>query len=601
MAATQAESQQQNEVNCEQVQQDQTLDIGNTGLQNGTEKNGGRGLLAPDSVVINTKAKSPGQNSLPVEMSQYRQESGAGPPLHNSTGNSETNTNNSDVDGGKLSSEGKSFTQNSEPSAGSDGNFVKVSESGGQNMQGFGVTLSARGNYHPDQQHGVGNPVQNSADTGNLHQNHPFSQFGQQGMRHGFPQATKPIPSGPMVPPRPPSAGPNVGGGGFPPHGSNAGASVPGGPQQQQRFMSGQSISQPTGPTPTLNQLLQSSNPAAAAAAVHRYHQNSGYGAEYGPGTGGNMPGSQKGGVAPNVSGEQQYNQSWPPQRPLASYSPHQVASGYRNQPQSVACQTPPQSLHAGGPMSDKGPLSILMNSFCLHGGEPRKLPGVGQGRGSQQAPFGGGPSGGGGGSSYQGSQQGPGAGGQPPQQQSGGSPYPPYPHRYPTPPGQGPGGPGGRPPHPPGQGYSPHQLAYGQVYGDQQHRAAWAQHHQHHPHQHPPPQGQAPPPPAPPSSQPPPPQQPPQQQGQPPPPQQQQQQPNHQQQPASAPQQQASSQQQPPPPPSASSFPSRPQQPSTPNAHAPDAGRGAQHIRRPPPWIFVVVVGAAVRNAPSE
>ncbi|KAG8228970.1 hypothetical protein J437_LFUL009528 [Ladona fulva] len=331
MAATQAENQQQNEVNCEQVQQDQTQDIGNTGLQNGTEKNGGRGLLGTDSVVINTKAKSPGQNSLPVEMSQYRQESGAGPPIHNSTGNSDTNSNNSDVDGGKLNSEGKSFSQNSEQSAGSDQNFVKVSESGGQNMQGFSVGLSARGNYHPEQQHGVGNPVQNSADTGSIHQNHPFSQFGQQGMRHAFPPANKPIPGGPMVPPRPPSAGPNIGGGGFPPHGAGAGAAVSGGPQQQQRFISGQTISQPTGPTPTLNQLLQSSNPAA----VHRYHQNSGYGADYGPGSGGGMQGPQKG-VAATVSAEQQYPQNWPPQRPLGSYSPHQITTGYRNQSQVI-------------------------------------------------------------------------------------------------------------------------------------------------------------------------------------------------------------------------------------------------------------------------
>lgn len=302
MAATQAES-QQNEVNREQVQQDQPPDLSNTVLQNGTEKNGGRGIIGSDS-IINTKTKSPGQNSLAVEMSQYRQESGAGPPIHNSSGNSDQNTNNSGVDSSKLNSDGKSFVQNSEQSAGSEQNYGKGSD-GGQNMQGFGLGFSARGNYHPDQ-HGVGNPVQNSADNSNLHQNHPFSQFSPQSMRHGFP-SSKPMPGSPMVPPRPPSAGPNMNApsGGFSSH------------TQPPRLFSGQSISQPTGPTPTLNQLLQSSNPA------HRY-QNS-YG-EYG---------MQKSGD--QGTGNMPYNQSWAPQRPLASYSPQQVTAGYRNQP-PVSC-----------------------------------------------------------------------------------------------------------------------------------------------------------------------------------------------------------------------------------------------------------------------
>ena len=110
-----------------------------------------------------------------------------------------------------------------------------------------------------------------------------------------------------MVPPRPPSAGPNMNApsGGFSSH------------TQPPRLFSGQSISQPTGPTPTLNQLLQSSNPA------HRY-QNS-YG-EYG---------MQKSGD--QGTGNMPYNQSWAPQRPLASYSPQQVTAGYRNQP-PVSC-----------------------------------------------------------------------------------------------------------------------------------------------------------------------------------------------------------------------------------------------------------------------
>ena len=54
----------------------------------------------------------------------------------------------------------------------------------------------------------------------------------------------------------------------------------------QPRFLSGQSISQATGPTPTLNQLLQASSP------MHRFHSN--------------YPGI----------GPESYQQPWPMQRP---------------------------------------------------------------------------------------------------------------------------------------------------------------------------------------------------------------------------------------------------------------------------------------------
>ncbi|XP_023704592.1 trithorax group protein osa isoform X9 [Cryptotermes secundus] len=533
MAATQAES-QQNEVNREQVQQDQPPDLSNTVLQNGTEKNGGRGIVGSDSIV-NTKTKSPGQNSLTVEMSQYRQESGAGPPIHNSSGNSDQNANNSGVDSSKLNSDAKSFMQNSEQSAGSEQNYGKGSD--GQNMQGFGLGFSARGNYHPDQ-HGAVNPVQNSADS-SLHQNHPFSQFSPQTMRHGFP-SSKPMPGSPMVPPRPPSAGPNM----------NAPSSGFSSHTQPPRLFSGQSISQPTGPTPTLNQLLQSSNPA------HRY-QNS-YG-EYG---------MQKSGD--QGTGNMPYNQSWTPQRPLASYSPQQVATGYRNQPP---------------------------------GGVPR---------GSQPPYLGAGPGAPGPGGSFPPQQQQPGPQPQPQQQQQQPPPpvpqsgsqqqhqYPPYPPRYPTPPGPGPG-PAGRQPfsHQLGSPYGQQQLAGG-VYGDQ--RGTWAQNQQHsqqnqqqqgphlqqgpHPQQnqqpsqqqHPPNPQQSPsqppplqhPPPQPsPQHQPQPspqPQHPPPSPGQHPPPQQSPQQ-------APPPAQHSHQQQHPPQPHTQPPFPSRPQQPSTPNAHAPDTG----------------------------
>lgn len=90
----------------------------------------------------------------------------------------------------------------------------------------------------------------------------------------------------------------------------------------QQRYpMSGLSISQPTGPTPTLNQLLQSSNSAT------RYQNN--YGNEY-PKSDGSQP--------PPVQNQQHYNQNWPPPpRHNMPPFPPQHGMPYRNMPPSVS------------------------------------------------------------------------------------------------------------------------------------------------------------------------------------------------------------------------------------------------------------------------
>lgn len=272
MAATQAEHQHK-EVIRDQVQQEQPLDVPITGLQNGTERNGGR-------ENVSCKSKLPGPKSLipGLEMSQYRPESAAGPPSINS----EQSGNSSEVDNAKLNSDSSSkpFPPNSDGSG--DSSYVKPPDNA---APGYGMGYPGRG-YPNLEQHPAGS---NNSDV-----HHPYGPQGPQGMRHSFPG--KPGAAGPMIPPRPPSAGVNSSnsGGQFPPHG------------QQQRFMSGQSISQPTGPTPTLNQLLQSTNP------VHRY-QNS-YGEM-------NMqkPGDQ-------VPAGYGYNQ-WP-----SSYPTQHIPPGYRNQ-----------------------------------------------------------------------------------------------------------------------------------------------------------------------------------------------------------------------------------------------------------------------------
>ena len=143
---------------------------------------------------------------------------------------------------------------------GDPGPEAKLGADGRGDVQGFGLGLAARG-FHEQQSEAL---------------HHQFNQFGQN-LRHSFSPA-------PMMAPRPP---------GFAPHG-----------QHGQRFVSGQTISQPTGPTPTLNLLLKSSNPS-------RYGEFA----------------MQKPPEQPS------YGQSWPPPRPHAAYSPQQVAANYRNQP----------------------------------------------------------------------------------------------------------------------------------------------------------------------------------------------------------------------------------------------------------------------------
>lgn len=115
----------------------------------------------------------------------------------------------------------------------------------------YGAGYADRGGYMASQ-HGGPNLPGNASDP-NSAQNKLYQHYNQQHMRPGYPQGPRasmgPMPQRPtsMMPCYPPSAN-----GGAPP----------------QRFLSGPSLSQQGGPTPTLNQLLQSPNP------LHRY-QNS--------------------------------------------------------------------------------------------------------------------------------------------------------------------------------------------------------------------------------------------------------------------------------------------------------------------------------------
>lgn len=199
MAATQAEK-QQNDVNSEKVQPDQHLNVRNSLLQNGTDKSGVRG----GGGVVVTKGKNTGSKNLGIDMSQYRQESGSGSGPGGGPG-----------PGGPGSAPGG----NGDPGLGD------------QDMGASGET-----NLYP--------PAPTSASEG------PPVPVGDGHSAYGFPFGARDMHN---------SDGSNMHAFG-PRHFSVQKQAPAGGAFAQQRFITGQSISQPTGPTPTLNQLLQSSS-----------------------------------------------------------------------------------------------------------------------------------------------------------------------------------------------------------------------------------------------------------------------------------------------------------------------------------------------------
>lgn len=286
MAATEAEP-QLNEVNRDSVQQEQPSDLGNAALQNGTvNRNNSRLIDRVNTDVGNARIKQPVPNPHPPEMNQYRPESGT------SLSNSEQNSNNVDQVPIKVfNSDSKMHPSNSEGGGEGDPNYPKLSPESQNMPSGYGHAFASRGGHsHPDQH---SSPNMSPLHGGEVHQNNSFGQF----IRHAY-QSSKPMPGSPRLQ----GVGPNmVSVSAFSPH------------NHQSRFMSGQSISQPSGPTPTLNQLLQSSNP------VQRYQNNF---SEYSAGM---QKGDQSQGTLP-------YNQVWPSPQTMAPYGPQQGVVMFRNQ-----------------------------------------------------------------------------------------------------------------------------------------------------------------------------------------------------------------------------------------------------------------------------
>lgn len=372
MAATQAENQQQNDVNSEKVQPEQHLNLRNTLLQNGTDKSVVRGISTGNVVVTKTKSSSSstiigsnsggGNGSAPAknpafgisDMSQYRQQEVSGvtppqPPLSSTQQSQQQPPPPNEPLNATQGTSGAPSGIGSDSDPNQNADVVPTNASSYQPASAenpSGDTTNSPGLQQQPSSHGPTSIPQNTINApanAGLGVFPPYPPYGG-GVRGPAPVGYGPPPPPPPVPPDQ-HGPPNDNGiiqssfGQFGPQGPirhpgyspNAkqqpigsprgpiGHSV-GPPQQpvsqslpfhhQQRFMSGQSISQPTGPTPTLNQLLQqSTNP------IHRYQNSYGH----------------------------DYNQPWPPvQRPqLGAYGPPQQSGGpmppYRNQTNMVS------------------------------------------------------------------------------------------------------------------------------------------------------------------------------------------------------------------------------------------------------------------------
>nr|XP_023018213.1 trithorax group protein osa isoform X3 [Leptinotarsa decemlineata] len=236
---------QQNDVNSEKVQSDQHLNVRNSLLQNGTDKSGVRG----GGSVVHTKAKSTAGKNIAIEMSQYRQDGSGGSTAQTNSGPGPTSAGATEPGLGG----------DTEPSVGGS---AAATDSSIYSAEGSPAPPPAAADGHV-YSFPYGRDVHNSAE-GGMHAFGPRQPFG----------APKQMP-----------------------------------PQPHQRFVTGPSMSQPPGPTPTLNQLLQSTN-----TMPHRY---------------------------PNSYGHpDHYNQAWPSQKPIQQgYAPGPTpggappASSYRTQP----------------------------------------------------------------------------------------------------------------------------------------------------------------------------------------------------------------------------------------------------------------------------
>ena len=249
-----------------------------------------------------------------LNMSTKLKSSNLGADGHNNTmdstfqdggqNNQERNRGNfqGNFEGNHMNSEMNNFSQGPGNQNMSNDSFAKMNENAsGPQASNFNGGFN-RGNFGggmTDQQHGGMNAT--GGGGGDFAQHDQFSQFGQQNIRPGFPGNSR----NSSMPGRP-GMGPGNNMAGMP---GNFGAG-------QQRMMSGPSIQQQGGPTPTLNQLLTNSGP-------NQRYQGAGYGD--------NNMGQYKGGH--DMSNNTPYNsQNWGGQSRQGN-NPYQQQQMQPNQP----------------------------------------------------------------------------------------------------------------------------------------------------------------------------------------------------------------------------------------------------------------------------
>lgn len=196
------------------------------------------------------------------------------------------------LDGTHMNSDMSKFGQGPPDQNMVNDNYGKMNETMPQQSMSNYNNAYGRHTYQTNPESTQHGGVPNSGNPDYSQQNNQYGPYSQQNMRPGFSQG----PRGPHNMP----VRPNMGMGGV-------GMMPPNYPSSQQRLLSGPSIQQQGGPTPTLNQLLQNAN------SNSRYQ--GGY-SEY--------PGQQKGSgqdmSAPGYGGTQGWNGDQPPRQGMNPY-----------------------------------------------------------------------------------------------------------------------------------------------------------------------------------------------------------------------------------------------------------------------------------------
>ena len=190
--------------------------------------------------MLNSKLKSPKQGNESNTMDSFQD----GGQQNMNSEHSHQNDYPPNLDGPHVNSDFNNFSQGAGDQGIGNENFSQMNESlPNAQIQGYNPGFN-RGNFGMGDQPQHGGMVGTGAGNGDFSsQNSQYNQYGGQNMRPGYQASPRPS----TLSGRPVMGSPGMN---MPPN-YNAG---------QQRFMSGQSISQQGGPTPTLNQLLTNSN-----------------------------------------------------------------------------------------------------------------------------------------------------------------------------------------------------------------------------------------------------------------------------------------------------------------------------------------------------